>query len=51
MSIKEITDYPEKMTEFELHWASVNTALGGSPITDLKLLGGYTLGQFSTAKN
>lgn len=50
MPIEEISDYPEKMTEFELHWASVNAALGGSPATDFKLQGGYTVAQFSNDK-
>jgi hypothetical protein len=50
MPIEEISDYPEKMTEFELHWASVNAALGGSPATDFKLQGGYAVAQFSSDK-
>ena len=50
MPIEEIDDYPEKMTEFELHWASVNAALGGAPATDFELLGDYALAQFSADK-
>lgn len=50
MAIDEIDDYPEKMTEFELHWQSVNAALGGTPETDLVLLGGYSLVDFSAER-
>ena len=50
MPIEEIDDYPEKMTEFELHWGSVNAALGGAPASDFELLGNYTLAQFSADK-
>jgi len=51
MPIEEIDDYPEKMTEFELHWASVNAALGGAPATDFLLAGDFTLADFSTLKD
>ena len=51
MAIEEIDDYPEKMTEFELHWGSVNAALGGAPATDFVLLGGYALAAFSVDKS
>ena len=50
MPIEEIGDYPEKMTEFELHWGSVNVSLGGTPATDFELLGDYTLADFSAHK-
>lgn len=50
MPIEGIDDYPEKMTEFELHWGSVNVALGGAPATDFELLGDYTLANFTTDK-
>lgn len=50
MPINEISDYPEKMTEFELHWQSVNAELGGTPETDLTLAGSYTLADFIADK-
>jgi len=50
MAIEEIDDYPEKMTEFELHWGSVNTNLGGTPETDFKLAGDFKLADFSDLK-
>lgn len=50
MPIEEISDYPEKMTEFELHWQSVNTELGGTPETEFKLGGDFDLAQFSADK-
>ena len=50
MPIEQIDDYPETMTEFELHWGSVNAALGGAPATDFELLGDYTLADFSADK-
>lgn len=50
MPIDEISDYPEKMTEFELHWDSVNLELGGAPETDFKLAGDFDRAAFSTLK-
>jgi len=47
MPIEEIDDYPEKMTEFKLHWDSVNTQLGPDPANHFKLAGGYDVDGFS----
>jgi len=35
------------LQRFAAHWATVNVALGGTPATELKLRGGYTLTNFN----
>ena len=50
MAIEEIDDYPQEMEVFELHWGSVNAALGGAPATDFILAGDFTVADFTTLK-
>ena len=42
MPLDDIGSYVIVMNDFGLHWQDVNTALGGTAATDLKLEGGFT---------
>lgn len=46
MPLDDIGSYVPTMNEFGLHWADVNTELGGTAATDLKLEGGFTRAMF-----
>ena len=51
MPITDIGSYVPTMDEFGAHWDDVNTALGGTPATELKLQGAYTRAMFVTDRN
>ena len=50
MPLVDIGSYPPVMGEFDNHWASVNTELGGAPASDLKLASGFTRADFGTLR-
>lgn len=43
--------YLPTMDEFKAHWESTNVSLGGSPSTDLKLKGGFTIAHFEVDRS
>jgi len=47
MSIKL---YATKSQQFVAHWGSVNTALGGTPATEMKLKGACAVGRARVLK-
>ena len=51
MPISDIGSYVPVMDEFLAHWEDVNTQLGGTSATDLKLQGNYTLALFLADRN
>ena len=51
MPLEDVGSYPSVMSEFELHWQDVNAELGGTPATDMKLEGGFTLAQFTALRD
>jgi len=51
MPLNDIGSYVPTMDEFSAHWEDVNTALGGTPATDLKLKGNYTRTMFIADRN
>jgi len=46
MPLNGIGSYLPTIDEFLAHWLDVNTELGGTPATDLKLQGGFTRAMF-----
>lgn len=51
MPITTIGSYVTVMDEVAAHWEDVNTELGGTPATDLKLEGAFTRAMFITMRN
>src|SRR3990172_2595832 len=51
MPLTDIGSYGPVMDEFSAHWTDTNAILGGTPATDLKLEGAFTLAMFITLRN